>query len=66
MMWCGASIVLLPKFSASRFWEVSTKYNCTIASMIPFTFTAIGAQQIPEHSYRVWLTGVKLHGVEDY
>lgn len=66
MMWCGGSVVLQPKFSSSKFWEVSTKYKCTLASMIPFCFKAIGAQQIPEHSYRVWLTGVKIHGVEDY
>ncbi len=66
MMWAGATVVLQPKFSASKFWEVSVKYKCTRASMIPFTFKAIGAQEIPEHFYKTWATGVKLHGVEDY
>ena len=66
MTWAAGTVVLQPKFSASRFWEVSTKHNCTRASMIPFCFKAIGAQAIPEHSYKSWSTGVKLHGVEDY
>lgn len=66
MSWAGGTIVLQPKFSASRFWEVSTKHQCTRASMIPFCFKAIGAQPIPEHSYKSWSTGVKLHQVEDY
>jgi len=66
MMWAGGTVVLQPKFSTSKFWEVSMKYKCTRASMIPFTFKAIGAQEIPEHHYKTWATGVKLHGVEDY
>jgi crotonobetaine/carnitine-CoA ligase len=66
MTWAAGTVVLQPKFSASRFWDVSTQYNCTRASMIPFCFKAIGAQAIPEHSYKSWSTGVKLHGVEDY
>ncbi len=66
MTWAGGTIVLQPKFSTSRFWEVSMKHKCTRASMIPFCFKAIGAQPIPEHHYKSWSTGVKLHGVEDY
>ena len=66
MAWAGGTVVLQPKFSASRFWEVSVKHKCTRASMIPFCFKAIGALEIPEHFYKSWSTGVKLHGVEDY
>jgi crotonobetaine/carnitine-CoA ligase len=66
MMSIGGTVVLLPKFSKSKFWDVSLKYKCTRASMIPFTFKAIGAEAIPEHFYKTWSTGVKLHGVEDY
>lgn len=66
MMWCGGTIVLQPKFSSSKFWEVSVKYQCTRASMIPFCFKAIGAQPVPEHFYKTWSTGVKIHGVEQY
>lgn len=66
MSYAGGTVVLQPKFSASRFWEVSVKHQCTRASMIPFTFKAIGAQEIPEHAYKSWSTGVRLHNVENY
>jgi len=66
MTWAGGTVVLQPKFSTSRFWEVSMKHKCTRASMIPFTFKAIGAQEIPKHFYKSWSTGVKLHNVENY
>lgn len=66
MMAVGGTVVLQPKFSKSQFWPVSVKYGCTRASMIPFCFKAIGAEPIPEHSYKSWSTGVKIHGVEDY
>lgn len=66
MMSVGGTVVLQPKFSKSQFWPVSVKYGCTRASMIPFCFKAIGAEPIPEHSYKSWSTGVKIHGVEDY
>ncbi len=66
MTWAGGTVVLQPKFSASRFWEVSVKHQCTRASMIPFCFKAIGALEIPEHFYKSWSTGVKLHNVENY
>ncbi len=66
MTWAGGTVVLQPKFSSSRFWDVSVKHKCTRASMIPFCFKAIGAQEIPEHFYKSWSTGVKLHNVENY
>jgi carnitine-CoA ligase len=52
--WVGGTVVLLPKFSASRFWDVSTQYGCTVTSMIPFCVKALAGRPIPEHSYRVW------------
>lgn len=66
MSWIGGSVVLQPKFSASRFWEVSLKHRCTRASMIPFCFKAIATQDVPEHFYKSWATGVKLHNVEKH
>ena len=66
MLWVGGTVVLQPKFSASRFWELSLKYRCTIASMIPFCFKAIGAQEVPEHHYRIWCTGIIMPQLEDW
>lgn len=65
MLWTGGTVVLQPKFSASRFWEVSLKHRCTYATMGPFFFKAIAGQEIPAHSYKVWVTGAILSQVEE-
>jgi crotonobetaine/carnitine-CoA ligase len=58
-LWAGASIVMQPKFSASRFWPVSLKHGATWASMVPFCLKALAEQPRPErHSYRFWGNGV--------
>ncbi|TPQ41673.1 AMP-binding protein [Cupriavidus pinatubonensis] len=58
-LWVGATVVLLPKFSVSRFWPVSLKHGCTWTSMVPFCVRALMAQPLPErHSYRHWGSGV--------
>ena len=54
-LWVGATIVLQPKFSASRFWPVSLKHGCTFTSVIPFVWNALKAQPIPPRNcYRNW------------
>lgn len=55
-LWAAATIVLLPKFSASRFWPLSLKYKCTWASVIPFHVNALKSVPAPDgqHSYRFW------------
>lgn len=65
-LWVGATVVLQPKFSASRFWDLSVKHRCTRASMIPFCFKAIGPQPVPEHFYKTWSTGIIIPEVEDW
>jgi len=52
--WVGASCVLQPKFSSSRFWDVSLRHGCTWASMAPFCIKALLDQPVPQHSYRLW------------
>jgi crotonobetaine/carnitine-CoA ligase len=54
-LWVGASAALVPRFSASRFWDVSLRNGCTWASMIPFTVRALAMRDIPsDHRYRMW------------
>lgn len=53
-LWVGGTVVLVPRFSASRFWEVSLTHGCTVTSMIPFCVRALADQPVPEHRYRVW------------
>ena len=58
-LWAGATVVLQPRFSASRFWPVSLKHGCTWASMVPFCLKALMEQPRPErHSYRLWGNGI--------
>lgn len=64
-LWSGATFVLMPRFSASRFWDVSLRHGCTWASMIPFAITALGDRDIPsDHSYRIWGAGAVVPQVE--
>jgi len=58
-LWAGATVVVQPRFSASRFWPVSIEEGCTWASMIPFCVRALLAQPLPErHAYRQWGGGL--------
>jgi crotonobetaine/carnitine-CoA ligase len=61
-MWAGASFVLQPRFSASRFWEVSVANRCTWASQIYFSLRTLATKEFPaNHFYRLWGTGVCGH-----
>ncbi|QIB64919.1 AMP-binding protein [Kineobactrum salinum] len=55
-LWSGGSMVLLPKFSASRFWPVSVENKCTWTATIPAVISALQDKPDPEgsHSFRLW------------
>lgn len=53
-MWAGGTIVLMPRFSASRFWDVALRNRCTWASMIPFFLKALAQQPVPQHHFRMF------------
>ena len=54
-LWAGGTAVLMPRFSASRFWPVSLRHGCTWTSMIPFCIKALMAHEVPAtHAYRLW------------
>jgi crotonobetaine/carnitine-CoA ligase len=54
-LWAGATIVLQPRFSASRFWPTALKHRCTWTSMVPFCLKALESAPIPElHNFRLW------------
>ncbi len=58
-LWVGGTIVVQPRFSASRFWSVSLKHRCTWTSMVPFCLRALMEHPVPEtHHYRLWGNGV--------
>jgi crotonobetaine/carnitine-CoA ligase len=59
-MWVGASIVLQPKFSASRYWDVCNRHGCTYGVQIPFMLFALMKQPVPKnHSFRLWGLGAE-------
>jgi crotonobetaine/carnitine-CoA ligase len=58
-MWTGSSMVLVPKWSTSRFWEVSLRHGCTYICIIAFTYRAIIGLEVPAGSrYRLMALGV--------
>ena len=64
-LWVGGTVVLQPKFSASRFWPVSLKHGCTWSSLIFFCIKALTEHPVPEkHHYKFWGPAVSLPGVE--
>jgi len=53
-LWAGATAVVMPRFSASRFWGVSLAHRCTWTSLVPFCVKALMALEVPAHHYRLW------------
>ncbi|MHB8246015.1 MAG: AMP-binding protein [Acidimicrobiales bacterium] len=51
-LWAGASVILVPRFSASRFWQVAVEERATWCSMVPFTVKALRRSPVPAHSIR--------------
>lgn len=58
--WSGGTMVLQPRFSASRFWDTSCRHRATWCSTIPFAIKALAGQPVPQHSYRFWGTAAYL------
>ncbi len=61
-LWVGSRFVLVPKWSTSRFWDISMQHGCTWVSLVGLSARALatGATgEIPaDHSYRLFGCGV--------
>ena len=53
-MWAGGTVVLTPRFSASRFWDIALRNRCTWASMLPFFLKALAQHPVPKHHFRMF------------
>lgn len=53
-MWAGGTVVLMPRFSASRFWDIAVRNKCTWASMLPFFCKALLQHPVPAHHFRMF------------
>ncbi len=57
-LWTGATLVIQPRFSASRYWPCLTEYGCTFGVQIPFMLKALFAQPVPaDHKVTRWGLG---------
>ncbi len=57
-LWAGATMVLQPRFSASRYWDCVVTHKCTWGIQIPFSLKALMSQPIPEvHYFNRWGLG---------
>jgi crotonobetaine/carnitine-CoA ligase len=56
----GATAVLMPKWSTSRFWEVVERHHVTHISVMPFVMGALGAPDRPQTDLRVGVFGLIL------
>jgi carnitine-CoA ligase len=63
-LWAGGAIVLVPKFSASRFWDVSVRHRCTSTTLIGVMIKTLLEQPVPEHHYRLWHFGLEMPQLE--
>ncbi len=61
----GATAVLMPKWSTSRFWDMVTRYGITHISALPFTFPALMDPDRPAaHTLRVGVFGFVSPGLD--
>lgn len=57
-LWSGGTIVVQPRFSASRYWDAVVRNGCTWTSSIPFMIWALLEQPPPAaHHVRFWGLG---------
>ena len=68
----GATAVLMPKWSTSRFWDVTVRNEITHISLMPFVIPTLMEADRPENSLRVAVFGLilpmldEICGVEIY
>jgi carnitine-CoA ligase len=54
-LWVGATCVIQPRFSASRFWSAALAHGATWTSTIPFCMKALLEHEVPRtHKFRLW------------
>jgi len=56
----GATAVLVPKWSTSRFWDVVERHEITHISLMPFVFGTLGQPDHPQTKLRVGVFGLIL------
>lgn len=58
-LWVGARFVLIPKWSTSRFWDISLRHGCTWLSLMGLSVRHLyTSDPVPGHSYRLFGAGM--------
>ena len=58
-IWKGATIVLMPRFSTSRFWPTALAHRATWCSQIVFAARALTREPVPpDHVFRLWCNSI--------
>ena len=64
-LWAGATVVLQPRFSATRYWPVALAQGATTGSQVMFTLGILRRQPVPPgHRFRQWITAQCPPGLE--
>ena len=53
-LWAGCTVVLQPRFSLSRFWDVALGHKATWCSIMTFCVNLLKERDVPAHSFRLW------------
>ena len=54
-LWAGGTVVLQPRFSASRHWPVVEACGVTVGSHVPATLRILSMQEMPRHNIRQFI-----------
>ncbi len=54
-LWAGATVVVQPRFSASRYWPVALAHGSSWSSLTMFCIRALQTLEVPRgHRFRMW------------
>ena len=63
----GATAVLIPKWSTSRFWDVIVRHEITHISLMPFAIpTIMGPDKPAEHTLRIGVFGLVMPELDEW
>lgn len=65
-LWAGNTVVLQPRFSASRYWPAAVAHGTTVGSQVILSVRLLTDQPVPEgHRVRQWLNANHLSMYEE-
>ena len=64
--WVGGTVVLMPKYSRSRFWDVSIRHRCTHSMLLGITIATLTKDPVPDHHYKSFQFGLQVSALADY